>query len=59
LKKMSDTEKEERNQATLIFPNQLFEAHPGLSHSNSVYLLEQPLFFFDQQKKNTQGNADS
>ncbi|MGD9347072.1 MAG: cryptochrome/photolyase family protein [Candidatus Aminicenantes bacterium] len=39
------------NQVTLIFPHQLFEAHPGLSHSKSAYLVEDPLFFFDQQRK--------
>jgi len=29
------------NRANIIFPFQLYEAHPSLSHSNSVYLVEE------------------
>jgi len=48
---MSITEKDGSNQATVIFPHQLFETHPGLFHSKRVYLVEDPLFFFDRQRK--------
>ena len=40
--------------ATLIFPHQLFEQHPSLEKSRSIYLIEEFLFFkqyrFHQQK---------
>jgi deoxyribodipyrimidine photolyase-related protein len=40
--------------ATLIFPHQLFQAHPGLQKDRPVYLVEEWLFFrqynFHQQK---------
>ena len=40
--------------ATLIFPNQLFEKHPGLENGRQVYLVEEALFFrqynFHKQK---------
>lgn len=31
--------------ATLIFPHQLFENHPGIEKGRSIYLAEDPLFF--------------
>jgi deoxyribodipyrimidine photolyase-related protein len=31
--------------AILVFPHQLFEAHPAMSHGGEVYLLEDPLIF--------------
>lgn len=33
------------HEATLIFPHQLFEAHPGLKVGRPVFLAEDPLFF--------------
>lgn len=37
----------------LIFPNQLYNkaAHPKFERYHSVYLLEEPLFFFDSQRR--------
>jgi deoxyribodipyrimidine photolyase-related protein len=32
-------------EATLVFPHQLFETHPGMSESRPVWLIEDPLFF--------------
>lgn len=38
------------NQAAVIFPHQLFRSHPGLSRSRPVYMIEDPVFFFDQRR---------
>ncbi|MDD1763112.1 MAG: cryptochrome/photolyase family protein [Methanobacteriaceae archaeon] len=35
--------------ATVIFPHQLFWDHPGLQDDNTVYLVEEQLFFFDPE----------
>ncbi len=43
--------KERMKQATVIFPHQLFESHPGLSCTPVVYLVEDQLFFSDYRRK--------
>lgn len=35
--------------ATLIFPNQLFEHHPAITHDRIIILIEHPRFFTDFQ----------
>ena len=37
--------------ASVIFPHQLFLPHPGLSKKTEVFLIEHPLFFFDDRLK--------
>ena len=37
------------NSATIIFPDQLFKNHPGLSRHQEIFLVEEPLFFSDPQ----------
>ena len=37
--------------ATLIFPNQLFHHHPGLSKDRKVFLMEEPVFFYDRANR--------
>ncbi len=43
-----------KHTAVLIFPNQLFEHHPALTHKSMVFLIEHPRFFtefhFHKQK---------
>ena len=39
------------NQATLIFPHQLFDSHPAISPDRPVYLVEDQLFFYDDRQK--------
>jgi deoxyribodipyrimidine photolyase-related protein len=34
-----------KKSATIIFPHQLFEEHPGLEKGRPVWLIEEPLFF--------------
>ena len=34
---------------TLIYPNQLFSNHPSLSKSRKILLIEDPLFFGDEE----------
>ena len=36
------------NEVTLIFPHQLFNDHPAIDKSRVVYLIEDPLFFGDE-----------
>lgn len=36
-------------ETTLIFPHHLFESHPGLKKGRLVCLIEDPLFFHDEQ----------
>lgn len=38
-------------QATLIFPHQLFEAHPGIKKENLLIFLEHPFFFTQRETK--------
>ena len=38
-------------QVTLIYPNQLFHHHPGLSKKRKVFLIEEPLFFCDPENQ--------
>lgn len=37
-------------EATLIFPNQLFENHPGVADGRSIYLVEDPLIFGNDER---------
>ncbi len=37
------------NDATLIFPHQLFRNHPAIEKSRKIYLIEDPLFFGDKK----------
>ena len=36
-------------EATLIYPNQLFDPHPALSRNRKTFLLEDPLYFGDKR----------
>ena len=36
-------------EVTLIFPHQLFSFHPAIARSRQVFLVEDPLFFGDQE----------
>jgi deoxyribodipyrimidine photolyase-related protein len=37
-------------EALAVFPHQLFLEHPGLSRDREIFLIEEPLFFFDREQ---------
>ncbi len=52
---MSKSGSKEIQEATVIFPNQLFENHPGLSKEREVFLIEENkgiILTFDFIKRN-------
>ena len=36
-------------EVTLIFPHQLFSFHPAIARSRQIFIVEDPLFFGDQE----------
>ena len=38
-------------ESTFIFPHQLFYPHPAISKKRKIFLIQDPVFFYDREKR--------